>query len=45
MGFVVKKNPSWRHEGDKKYHLKYDKEGNETKTLLKGRQLRPGDPE
>ena len=35
----------WHHEGDKKYHVKYDKEGNQVKTLLKGRQWRPGDAE
>jgi hypothetical protein len=35
----------WTTEGGNKYHMKYDTEGNEVKTLLKGRQLRPGDPE
>jgi hypothetical protein len=35
----------WTTEGNNRYHMKYDTEGNETKTLLKGRQLRPGDPE
>jgi hypothetical protein len=35
----------WSSEGGKNYHMSYDKEGNEIKTLLKGRQLRPGDPE
>jgi hypothetical protein len=34
----------WHHEGDKKYHVTYDKEGTMTKTLLKPGQLRPGDP-
>lgn len=36
----------WSHEGGgKRYHVTYDKAGNEIKTLLKGNQLRPGDPE
>lgn len=34
----------WSHEGDNRYHVRYDKEGNEFKTLLKKGQLRPGDP-
>ena len=35
----------WHNEGPNKYHVKYDKDGNQTKTLLKGRQWRPGDAE
>lgn len=35
---------SWSHEGDKHYHVRYDKDGNQHKTLLKKGQLRPGDP-
>jgi hypothetical protein len=35
----------WHSEGPgKEYHVTYDKEGNQTKTLLKPGQLRPGDP-
>lgn len=35
----------WHHEGEGKvYHVRYDKEGNEYKTLLKPGQTRPGDP-
>lgn len=34
----------WSYEGENKYHVRYDKEGNEYKTLLKKGQLRPGDP-
>lgn len=34
----------WRHEGDKHYHVTFDKDGNEQRTLLQKGQLRPGDP-